>query len=177
MTLSDLILKAKVNMALVRDPRVSALDIRVTPHQGVVTLNGDVDSEAQCQAVIEIARGVEGVVRVDSALTTSVGREEETAERIVQLLLKRLDDAWNSLPDQNALTQADYLRWALWLVYKFHLPDTLESEERARLSAHAVEGALTQIAGHMKIPKSLVALQMLRQVEELGAHETPLSLP
>lgn len=176
MPLSDLVLKAKVNMALIRDPRVGVLEIGVQVDSGNVTLIGDVDEAEECHAAEEIARGVMGVASVHCQLTNGVGKAEDTAELLLQRLLDKLDKEWESLPDQSALTQADYLRWALWLIYKFRLPASTPEEARSALEAMVTEKALEKVASHLGIPKVLVALEMLRQaeaIEQSPTRETP----
>jgi len=169
MALSDLIVKAKVNMALVRDPRVEVLDIGVRVEDGNVTLLGDVEDAAECNAAEEIARRIDGVVSVHCELTTGVGKAADTTEMLTQHLLEKLDEAWNDLPDRHALTQADYLRWALWLVYKFHLPASLDKKVRTAQEAMITETALVKIATHVGLPKTMVALEMLRLAETIHA--------
>jgi len=169
MTIADLILKAKVNLALARDPRVGVLDVGVDVADGTVTLSGDVDSDEERSAAAEIARGVDGVTTVRSEITCGVGRKEETVEMVVHELLHRLDEAWNGLPDRSAISEADYLRWALWVCCKFRIPERLGGEEREKQEADALEQALAKIAGQVGAPKSLIALEMLRQADLLSA--------
>src|SRR5579872_2151950 len=162
MSISDLVLKAKVNMALMRDPRVGMLDVGVRADDGQVTLTGDTDTSEECAAAEEIARSVDGVAGVRNEMTCGIGKHEDTVELLTQRLLIKLDEAWNSLPDQTAVTQADYVRWALWLIYKFRVPD---SEGSDAAMANAREIALTQVAAYIGAPKALLALEMLRQAE------------
>jgi hypothetical protein len=176
MALSDLVLKAKVNMALLRDPRVGVLEIGVQIEDGNVTLIGDMDEEAACHAAEEITRGIQGVASVHCKLTSGVGKAEETAERLMQRLLDKLDKEWEALPDQSALTQADYLRWSLWLIYKFRLPALKTEKASADMETTVTETALGRVASHLGIPKVLVALEMLRQaeaIEQSPVRETP----
>jgi BON domain-containing protein len=168
MTIADLILKAKVNLALARDPRVGVLDVGVDVAGGTVTLTGDVDTDEECGAAAEIARGVEGVTAVRNDVTCGVGRKEETVEMVVQELLHRLDEEWNALPDRSAISEADYLRWALWVCFKFRIPERLGGEDREKQEADALEQALTKIAGQVGAPKALIALEMLRQADEVS---------
>ncbi|HZT40536.1 MAG TPA: BON domain-containing protein [Chthonomonadaceae bacterium] len=175
MALTDLMLKAKVNMTFARDPRVSALEINVSVEDGVVTLTGDMDSQEKCQAAEEDARSVDGVKAVRNEMTCGLTKIATTATEVVQRFLAKLEEQWNALPDKTALTQADYLRWALWMVTKFHIPPNVEGENIDTLEIATVERALEQIGGYTDIPKALLALEMLRQseaIEEMGAPET-----
>ncbi|HZO88013.1 MAG TPA: BON domain-containing protein [Chthonomonadaceae bacterium] len=173
MALSDLVLKAKVNMALARDPRVGVLDIGVTANNGIITLTGDVDDPQQCEVAAQIAQSVPGVQGVQNELTCGIGQTEDTAEMVKERFLAKLDEEWEALPDRTALTQADYLRWALWLIYKFHIPASLHVEDVEALEAEATEEALEKVSGHVGVPKALLALEMLRQAEDVA--ESPYS--
>lgn len=176
MALTDLMLKAKVNMAFARDPRVSALEINVSAEDGVVTLTGDMDSQEKCLAAEEDARSVEGVKGVQNEMTCGLTKVATTATEVVQRFLTKLEMQWNTLPDKTALTQADYLRWALWMVTKFHIPPNVEGENIETLELAAVERALEQIGSYTDIPKALLAMEMLRQaeaIEELGTPAAP----
>jgi hypothetical protein len=62
----------------------------------------------------------------------------------------------------------DYLRWALWLIYRFRIPAHLQVEDRPTLEADATEQALEKIAGYAGASKALLALQLLR-LQELAA--------
>ncbi len=167
MALSDLVLKARVNMALIRDPRVGVFDIGVFADNGHVTLTGDTDSPDECSAAEEIVRRVPGVVSVKNEMTCGVGQKADTAELVTQRFLEKLSATWQNLPDHTALTQADYLRWALWMVYKFHLPKDENNTETARLESEAIELALEQIARNVGASKALIALAMLQQAEQI----------
>jgi hypothetical protein len=164
MALSDMVLKTRVNVALLRDPRVGVLDVGVQCHNGRVMLTGDVDSEDAKRAAEAIAATVIGVRSVRNDLTVGVGKGQDSAEWIAQKFLDRLSEAWDALPDQNALTQADYLRWALWMIYKFRIP-VGEWDDAARVEADAMEQALTRVASYVGAPKALIALELIRQAE------------
>lgn len=62
--ISDAALTTKINAALVAEGELSALDIEVDSNEGVVTLSGTVDSEAQvdlAERVVEDLDGVKGI--------------------------------------------------------------------------------------------------------------------
>lgn len=169
MTLNDFLLKAKINMAYALDSRVSMLDIGVTVDEAQVTLAGDVDSEAECAAAEEITRSVEGVLHVRNLLTCGIGKGEDTADLVRQRLLEKLEEEWQNLPDQTALVQADYLRWALWMIYKFRLPtEGVAEANRRELELAATEQALEQVAGYVNAPKAMLALWMQQQAQAVA---------
>jgi hypothetical protein len=173
MPLSDLVTKAKIDVALAREPRVTSLDIGVQINDGVVTLTGDVDSDTQRRSAEEIARGVDGVRAVRNNIMCGLGRSEETADLVPQRLLDKLEEEWNNLPDSHALTQADYARWALWLVYKFRnraMAGAGQAVETAETAMLTVDQALDRIGRYIGSSKALMAFEMLRQAEELKEH-------
>lgn len=62
--MDDSVITTKVKAALVNDPDVSAAEINVETFKGVVQLSGFVNSRADINKAIEIARGVKGVKSV-----------------------------------------------------------------------------------------------------------------
>jgi osmotically-inducible protein OsmY len=64
--IDDATITTKVKASFVADPQVSALAISVETTNGVVTLSGVVDNEAERQRAIQLAQGMEGVKRVDA---------------------------------------------------------------------------------------------------------------
>jgi hypothetical protein len=168
MALSDIVLKARVMVALIRDPNVGSLDIGVRCQDGVVTLTGDVDQANECAAAERVASSVTAAREVRNEMTCGLGSGADTAELVVQRFHDKLDAEWSALPEHTAIAEADYVRWALWLTYKFRIPEAIHAENGAEIEANATEEALTRIAGYVRAPKALVALEMLRQAELLG---------
>lgn len=68
---SDDLLATAVHEQLVKDTRVESGQIRVEANEGVVTLQGEVDSDAERDAAAKVAQEVNGVRRVENALTVS----------------------------------------------------------------------------------------------------------
>jgi hyperosmotically inducible protein len=71
--IDDSVITAKVKAALVGDKQVSAMKIKVTTKDGVVTLKGAVPSAEVGQHALQLAAGVEGVKDVKSDLTVKGG--------------------------------------------------------------------------------------------------------
>jgi hyperosmotically inducible protein len=67
-TISDAALTTKVKTVLVAEGELSALDINVDSEQGVVTLRGTVDSEAQIELAEKVVEDLDGVKAVDNEL-------------------------------------------------------------------------------------------------------------
>ncbi|MCL5042866.1 MAG: BON domain-containing protein [Gammaproteobacteria bacterium] len=61
---SDTWITSKVRASFVAESELSALDIGVETNEGVVTLSGDVDTDAQRELAIKIAEDIEGVEAV-----------------------------------------------------------------------------------------------------------------
>ncbi|SRR5579875_2237341 len=59
----------KVKAALVADPDVNGLDIKVNTYKGVVQLSGFVNSPQQASRAVQIAQDVNGVKKVEDKLT------------------------------------------------------------------------------------------------------------
>lgn len=70
-TVDNAALTTKVKAALLADEMVKGTQINVDSSNGVVTLNGTVDSSAHMQRAEQITRGVSGVTRVQNNLTAS----------------------------------------------------------------------------------------------------------
>ena len=66
--IDDTAITAKVKAQMANDKDVSAMDVSVNTKEGVVRLSGVVKSAAEKQRAEQVARGVEGVRRVDNAL-------------------------------------------------------------------------------------------------------------
>ena len=65
----DSVITTKIKALYVKDKLVSALHVKiVTDDHGVVMLSGKAKSQAEIDRAIEIARGVEGVTEVKSAI-------------------------------------------------------------------------------------------------------------
>jgi hyperosmotically inducible periplasmic protein len=67
--IDDAAITAKSKAEFLADPLLKALRIGVTTTDGVVTLSGEVDSQASIDRSQAIASGVENVVSVQNALT------------------------------------------------------------------------------------------------------------
>jgi osmotically-inducible protein OsmY len=64
----DAWITTKTKLALLTDPDVSGLRINVDTQRSVVTLHGNVSSQAEADKAVSVARGIEGVTDVHSML-------------------------------------------------------------------------------------------------------------
>jgi osmotically-inducible protein OsmY len=65
---SDTAITTKVKAGLVKAPNLDSLGIHVETEKGVVMLSGFVDSKAQAEQAVQVAKGVDGVTSVKSAI-------------------------------------------------------------------------------------------------------------
>jgi hyperosmotically inducible protein len=72
--IDDGVVTTKVKSALIADPDVKGLDIKVETRKGEVQLSGFVDSQAQVDRAVQIASGVEGVNAIDNKMSLKAGK-------------------------------------------------------------------------------------------------------
>lgn len=72
---SDTWITTKVKADLLATEDVSGLDIKVETVNGVVTLSGQVDTQAQADKAVAVTRAIKGVGKVDSSGLT-VGKKK-----------------------------------------------------------------------------------------------------
>ena len=65
---SDAMITTKVKAGLVKAPNTSALAIKVETEKGVVMLSGFAESKAEIERAEQVAKGVEGVTRVQNTI-------------------------------------------------------------------------------------------------------------
>lgn len=65
----DASLLAKIKSSMLRSPEVEGLDVNVDVKDGVVTLSGSADTQAERANAEKIAKGADGVKRVENRIT------------------------------------------------------------------------------------------------------------
>lgn len=109
------------------NPSIAGREIDVSTHDGVVTLSGRVDSDAEKADAVAVARGVEGVTRVDDRL---VVQPEEPAVATT-----------GTLPSATIpLAPIDDTRVSTSIQAKFFLDNTLKSR---RIEVQTSQGVVT----------------------------------
>lgn len=73
--MDDSAITAKVKAALVDHENIKSTDISVKTDKSVVTLSGFVESQAQAEQAVTVAKGVEGVSSVSDKLHVRDGKE------------------------------------------------------------------------------------------------------
>lgn len=101
----DANLTAKVKSQLLWNGSISGLDIDVDTRNGVVTLSGDVNSDAEAELAEQIARNTDDVLGVENKLSVSgekvtLGDEAARASREVQ---QEVSDGWITSKVKSAL--------------------------------------------------------------------------
>jgi len=71
-TIDDSAITTKVKSALLADAEVKGLDIKVETNKGEVQLSGFVDTQAQIDRAVSVAKGVEGVKNVDNKMSLKI---------------------------------------------------------------------------------------------------------
>ena len=69
----DSVLTAKLKSALLVDPTVKGIDVKVETRKGEVQLSGFVDDQSQIDRAVTIARNMEGVRSVDNKMSLKTG--------------------------------------------------------------------------------------------------------
>lgn len=82
--IDDTVVTASVRSALLADPEVKSLDVKVETRKGEVQLSGFVDNLAQVERISAIVKGVQGVKTIDNKMTmkasdTTVGNKVDDA--------------------------------------------------------------------------------------------------
>jgi len=65
----DAAITTKVKTKILQDPNLKVLQINVETFKGVVQLSGFVNSSEAADRAVQVARGVEGVQRVENKMT------------------------------------------------------------------------------------------------------------
>ena len=68
-TVDDATINVKVKAALMQAPDVKGTDVNADTVKGTVTLKGAVESQAQIDRAVTIAKGIDGVKQVENTLT------------------------------------------------------------------------------------------------------------
>lgn len=71
--IDDTVLTTKVKSALLADPEIKSFDLKVETRKGEVQLSGFVNTQAQIDMAIGVARGIEGVKGVENGISIKDG--------------------------------------------------------------------------------------------------------
>jgi hyperosmotically inducible protein len=90
---ADSIITARIKASMATDTKVNASHIEVATDKKVVTLTGNIDSQAEKDRALEIARATSGVVKVVDMIEVRTGAESGEAPHPDRTLGERIDDA------------------------------------------------------------------------------------
>lgn len=92
-TQSDSVITAKIKTSMAADTTVKASQIEVTTDKQVVTLTGNLNSQAEKDRALEIARSTSGVANVVDMLSVRTGDTVGNAPEPERPLGQHIDDA------------------------------------------------------------------------------------
>lgn len=88
-TVSDSVITAKIKSKLLVDPSLSAFKVDVTTNSdGVVTLSGNVNSDTDAIALIQMAQSTDGVTDVDASGVTVKESKQPFADLVITAKVK-----------------------------------------------------------------------------------------
>ena len=136
--LDDAVITTKVKTTLMTDAQARGGDTSVETRKGEVMLSGFVDSQAQADREVQLAKGVEGVTAVDNKLMIKDGKS--TAGNV-------LDDSVVTVKVKSALLADDSTRGTEFavttnkgVVQLSGYVDSADEQARATSVARSVEG-------------------------------------
>lgn len=148
--IDDTVLTTKVKSAMMSDEYVKSLDIKVETFKGSVMLSGFVDTQAQMDRSVEVAKAVLGVINVDNKLSIKEGK---------QTVGNKIDDAVITTNVKAAMLTDSIMKSrevsVVTVKGEVQLSGYVDSETQithAGEVAKAVEGVVT-VVNHMSIKK------------------------
>ena len=93
--LNDTWLTARTKIALAADGRVKGHQVSVETNDGVVKLRGKVDNEAAKNAAREIAKGMDGVTKVDNELQVVAPSKRDSVDLNDEAITARVKEQIN----------------------------------------------------------------------------------
>jgi hyperosmotically inducible protein len=146
----DSAITTKVKSALLADADVKSFDIKVETRKGEVQLSGFVDNQAQIDRAIAIAKGVEGVKKVDNKMSlkttgTTVGEKIDDGVITTKVKAALLGDSSVKSSDIGVVTRDGEVQLSGFV-------DSQSQIERATEVAKAVQG-VKGVINEMSIKK------------------------
>jgi hyperosmotically inducible protein len=146
----DSAITTKVKSALLADADVKSADIKVETRKGEVQLSGFVDNQAQMDRAVAVAKGVEGVKKVDNNMslkTTSTTMGEKIDDGVITTKVKAalLADSAVKSSDIGVVTRDGEVQLSGFV-------DSQSQIERATEVAKGVEG-VKKVINEMSVKK------------------------
>lgn len=148
--IDDGAITTKVKSALLADADVKSFDIKVETRKGEVQLSGFVDNQTQIDRAITVAKGVEGVKKVDNKMSikvveTTVGEKIDDAVVTTKVKAALLGDSSIKSSDIGAVTRDGVVQLSGFV-------DNQTQIDRATEVTRGVEG-VKNIVNEMSIKK------------------------
>lgn len=148
--IDDTVVTASIRSALLADPDVKSLDVKVETRKGEVQLSGFVDNLAQADRISTIVKGVQGVKTIDNKMAmktadTTVGNKVDDA-----IVTTRVKAALLADPDVKSLDIAVETRKGEVQLSGF--VDSQAQIDRAQQVARAVED-VHSVSNQMSLKK------------------------
>jgi hyperosmotically inducible protein len=146
----DSAVTTKVKSALLADADIKSFDIKVETRKGEVQLSGFVDNQSQMDRAVTIAKGVEGVKKVDNKMslkTTSTTMGDKIDDGVITTKVKAalLGDSTVKSSDIGVVTRDGEVQLSGFV-------DSQSQIERATEVAKGVEG-VKSVINEMSIKK------------------------
>ena len=146
----DSTITTKVKSALLADADVKSFDIKVETRKGEVQLSGFVDNQSQMDRAVAVAKGVEGVKKVDNKMslkTTSTTMGDKIDDGVITTKVKAalLGDSTVKSSDIGVVTRDGEVQLSGFV-------DSQSQIERATEVAKGVEG-VKSVINEMSIKK------------------------
>ncbi len=146
----DSAITTKVKSALLADADVKSFDIKVETRKGEVQLSGFVDNQSQMDRAVAVAKGVEGVKKVDNKMslkTTSTTMGDKIDDGVITTKVKAalLGDSSVKSSDIGVVTRDGEVQLSGFV-------DSQSQIERATEVAKGVEG-VKSVINEMSIKK------------------------
>ncbi|EAO0768248.1 molecular chaperone OsmY [Salmonella enterica] len=138
--MDDSAITAKVKAALVDHDNIKSTDISVETNQKVVTLSGFVESQAQAEAAVKVAKGVEGVTSVSDKLHVRDNNKEGSVKGYAGDTATTSEVKAKLLADDLVPSRKVKVETTDGVVQLSGTVETQEQSDRAESIAKAVDG-------------------------------------
>jgi hyperosmotically inducible protein len=148
--IDDSVITTRVKTALLADPDVKSLDLKVETRKGEVMLSGFVDNQTQIDRATAVTRAVDGVKNIDNKMSlkesaTSVGNKVDDGITTAKVKAALLADASVKSLDIAVVTRKDEVQLSGFV-------DNQSQIDRAIEVARGVEG-VRNVRNEMSIKK------------------------
>ena len=141
--LDDSVITTRVKAALATDSQAKGVDTSVETRKGEVMLSGFVDSQAQADREVQLAKGVEGVTSVDNKLMVKEGKS--TAGTVLDDSVVTVKVKSALMADENTKGSQIAVTTNKGVVQLSGYVDSADEQARAAAVARNVEGVASVV--------------------------------